>query len=122
MSSFISTNFIIDFSFTVLRSAATIKKSSYKCILIKFEYNAVSFVVCLNGTVKHAHDGIKRDRKFSVASRFIFLEVLEFVGSENCESSTLKTGLLHAQVLFKTDFTVVPNVGQVLRTLLFVNL
>jgi hypothetical protein len=57
----------------------------------------------------------------SVACRFLFIEVLEFVGPGNCKSFTLKAGLLHAQVLFKTDFTVVPKVGQILRTLLFVN-
>ena len=57
----------------------------------------------------------------SIACRFFSIHVLEFVVPGNCKSFTLKTGLLHAQVPFKTDFTVVPKVGQILRTLLFVN-
>jgi hypothetical protein len=58
---------------------------------------------------------------FSVACRFFSIQVLEFVGSGNCKRFTLNTGLPHAQVLFKTDFTVVPKVGQVLSTVLFEN-
>jgi hypothetical protein len=50
-----------------------------------------------------------------------FIQVLEFVGPGNCKSFTLKTGSLHAQVLFNTDFTVVPKVGQLLSTVLFEN-
>jgi len=56
---------------------------------------------------------LKETEISSVACRFIFIQVLEFVDPENCKSFTPKTGLLHAQALFKKDFTVVPKVGHI---------